>query len=103
MQTTLLANNNITKTFKTISKVGGEIDVFITKAFDEDSSKHFIVINIPFIPKLGVERIQLPVSFESEEFRNKAFDEQVTENWVSDTIVTFENQILESKKKTDGI
>jgi hypothetical protein len=103
MQTTLLANNNITKTFKAISKVGGEIDVFITKAFDEDTSKHFLVINIPFIPLLGVERIQLPISFESEEFRNNAFDEQVTEDWVSDTVVNFQNQILESKKNTDGI
>jgi len=99
MQTTLLANNNITKTFKTISKVGGEIDVFITKAFDEDSSIHFIVINIPIIPNLRVEGLQLPVSFESEDFRNKAFDEQVTEDWVSGTIRGFELQVVYNKLK----
>lgn len=98
MQVTLVANNNITKTFKAISKVGGEIDVFITKAFDEDSSKHFLILNIPIIPKLSVERLQLPISFESEEFRNNSFDKEVTEDWVSGTIVNFENQIIESKK-----
>lgn len=103
MQVTLVANNNITKTFKAISKVGGEIDVFITKAFDDESSTHFIIINIPTIPALNVNEIQLPVSFESEEIRNNSFDEQVTEGWIEKTIRGFELHISYNKIKSKPI
>lgn len=97
--TTLLADNGITKTFKVISATSGEVDVFITKAFDDDTNKHFLIVNIPTMPLLKVERIQLPISFDSEQFRNDAFEKQVNELWVQNTIKGFEQQILSSKYK----
>lgn len=99
MQSVLLADNNVTKTFKVNSPVGGEIDVFITKAFDEDSNVHFLVINIPIIPKLKVERIQYPISFQSEDYRNMAYEKEVNENWLCNMIAGFEKQLIYNKLK----
>ena len=67
--TTLESQNEFTKKFKY-----NEIELYVSKAFDEESDRHFLVNSIPKIEDLGVANIQLPIVFESEEERNKVFD-----------------------------
>jgi hypothetical protein len=67
--TTLESQNEFTKKFKY-----NEIELYVSKAFDEESDAHFLVNSIPKIEDLGVANIQLPIAFESEEERNRVFD-----------------------------
>lgn len=64
----LLSDNGITKTFKQ-----EDVDIFFSKAFDEESNVHFCVISIPEIKQLSVQGIQFPFAFDSEADRDSYF------------------------------
>lgn len=68
-QAVLLEKNEFSKTYRK-----GAISIYIAKAFDEETKKHFVVISIPEIPHLNVLKLQLPISFDYTEQRDLFFD-----------------------------
>ena len=65
----LLEKNEFSKTYRK-----GAISIYIAKAYDEDTKKHFVVISIPEIAHLNVLKLQLPISFDFSEQRDLFFD-----------------------------
>ena len=70
--TQLVSENEFTKIFK---KEEDNIDLYVSKAYDEESDKHYLVASIPVIEELGVQGIQLPLQYETSEQRDLAFTE----------------------------
>ena len=66
----LVSENEFTKVFKV-----NDMDLFVSKAFDAETDKHYLVNGIPVIPELNVSEIQYPILFETEELRDEAFSE----------------------------
>ena len=69
----LIAENEFSKTFKYIDDLN-EIDIFVSKAFDDEQDKHYIVASIPYIKQVGAERVQFPFIFEDEQDRDNGFE-----------------------------
>jgi len=65
----LLDKNEFSKTYRR-----GAVSIYIAKAYDEDSQKHFVVISIPEIAHLNVSKLQLPITFDFLEQRDLFFD-----------------------------
>jgi hypothetical protein len=65
----LVSKNDFTKIFKSY-----DVELFISKAYDDDEKKHFLINSIPEIPEVGVARIQFPMVFETEKMRDEVFD-----------------------------
>lgn len=65
----LLEKNEFSKTYRK-----GAVSIYIAKAYDEDSKKHFVVISIPEIAHLNVLKLQLPITFDFPEQRDLFFD-----------------------------
>lgn len=64
----LVSENEFTKIFKY-----NDIDLYISKAYDDESDRHFLVASIPKIEELNVGNIQQPFVFENEEARDESF------------------------------
>lgn len=62
------AQNEFSKTFD-----NGEIKLYIAKAVDEDSNKHFIVCSIPQIQEVDASSIQYPLEYQTAEERDANF------------------------------
>jgi hypothetical protein len=69
MNNLLVSENKFSKIFKI-----GEIDLYVAKAFDEESNVHFIVCSIPVIKEITAINIQYPVYCQSEVSRDAMFD-----------------------------
>jgi hypothetical protein len=69
MNNLLVSENKFSKIFKI-----GEIDLYVAKAFDEESNVHFIVCSIPVIKEITAMDIQYPVYCQSEVSRDAMFD-----------------------------
>ena len=65
----LIDENKFSKTYRKES-----ISIYIAKAYDEDTKKHFVVISIPEIAHLNVIKLQLPIAFDFAEQRDLFFD-----------------------------
>lgn len=65
----LVSKNDFTKFFKSY-----DIELYISKAYDDEENKHFLIYSIPEIPEVGVARIQFPSVFETEKIRDDVFD-----------------------------
>ena len=92
----LEAENDVQKIFKSI-----DIDVYVGKAYDEDTDKHFLVFSIPVIPEANVQHIQFPYVFETEKERDEVFT-HLDDKYISDFIEKLISQIEENKKKSDS-
>ena len=86
----LVSKNDFTKIFKSY-----DVELFISKAYDDDEKKHFLINSIPEIPEVGVARIQFPMVFETEKMRDEVFD-GLTEK---DAAVFVEKLIIEIKSR----
>jgi hypothetical protein len=60
--------NEFSKTFKI-----GETDLYVAKAYDEDSDGHFLIFSIPSIKEVEAVEILYPMMFPSEEERDAEF------------------------------
>ena len=92
----LEAENDVQKIFKSI-----DIDVYVGKAYDEDTDKHFLVFSIPVIPEANVQHIQFPYVFETEKERDEVFT-HLDDKYISAFIEKLISQIEENKKKSDS-
>jgi hypothetical protein len=66
----IVSENEFTKHFKWESK---DIDCYLSKAYDEETDKHFLVVSIPKIQEFNAMHIQEAFVFESEIDRNDFF------------------------------
>jgi hypothetical protein len=73
----LVSENEFTKIFKV-----DEIDLYLTKAHDEETGMYFLICSIPTIPEVGVEHIKFPIGFNSKEEMEQGFT-QLTPDWAS--------------------
>lgn len=70
MESVMLSDNGFTKIFK----VRGDIDLFLSKAVDEETNKHYFVATIREIPELNAHGVQFPFEFETESERDEAYN-----------------------------
>lgn len=61
--------NDFTKKF-----LYGDVELYVSKAFDEKSKFHCLLFSIPIIPELGVEQVSYPMEFQTEEYRDEMFE-----------------------------
>jgi hypothetical protein len=73
----LVSENEFTKIFKV-----DEIDLYLTKAHDEETGMYFLICSIPTIPEVGVEHIKFPIGFNTKEEMEQGFT-QLTPDWAS--------------------
>jgi hypothetical protein len=93
----LIAENEFSKTFKLDA-----IDLFISKAYDDEQDKHYIVASIPRIAEVNAERVQFPFIFEDEEDRDNGFlkfDLHFAKTFIKHLIEMIKKQNEENKKK----
>lgn len=92
-QAVLLEKNEFSKTYRM-----GAISIYIAKAYDEETKKHFVVVSIPEIPHLNVLKLQLPISFDIEGQRDFFFDGFEPEKFMP----ILEQKILDNRKISDN-
>ena len=68
----LLEQGKFTKVFEL-----NDVKLFIHKGVMEENEekRYFLIHNIPIIPELNVERIELPVNCENEQEMNESFEQ----------------------------
>ena len=89
----LLEKNEFSKTYRK-----GEIKIYIAKAYDEETKKHFVVISIPEIAHLNVLKVQLPIAFDYTEQRDMFFDGFEPDNFMP----LLEQKILDNRKISEN-
>lgn len=92
----LESQNDVQKIFKS-----HDIDVYVGKAYDEDSDKHFLIFSIPVIPEANVQHIQFPYVFESEKERDEVFT-HMDDKYISVFVEKLISQIEDNKKKAES-
>ena len=93
MESVLLSDNGFTKIFK----VRGDIDLFLSKAVDEESDKHYIVATIREISELNAHGIQFPYEYNTESDRDNAYIVYGTQE--AKDFVEFSIQFIKDKEK----
>ena len=92
----LVSENEFTKHHRYEEK---DVDCYLSKAYDEETEKHFLVASIPRIPELNAMHIQYPMVFETEAERNKFFDEFNALDFLDYLIDQMSYQIEQAKKE----
>jgi hypothetical protein len=91
----LESENDVQKIFKS-----HDVDVYVGKAFDEETNKHFLIFSIPLIPEANVQHIQFPYVFDTEKERDEVFT-HLEGNYIAEFVEILITQIEENKKITD--
>lgn len=65
----LVSENEFTKIFKY-----NEVEVFLSKAVDEEINKHYMVASIPSIPELQVTHLKYPFVYDTSKQRDEEFN-----------------------------
>ena len=92
----LIEANDFSKSFH-----HGDTKLYIGKAFDEETDKHFVVLSVPEILEVNANNVQFPVSFNSEKERDDAFyemDEEYAEKVILDIIAEIKFRNAETDK-----
>jgi hypothetical protein len=92
MESILLLDNGFTKIFK----IRGDIDLFLTKAIDEDTDKHYMVATIREITELNAHGIQFPFEYLTESERDTEY-----EKWLENEARDFVEYSIEFIKEKD--
>lgn len=101
----LIEANDFSKSFEY-----SDTKLFIGKAFDEETDKHFVVLSVPEILEVNAHNVQFPITFNSEKERDDAFyemDEEYAEAVINNIIseIKFRNaetEKLEAQKKMEN-
>jgi hypothetical protein len=93
----LESQNENTKIFNFNDK---EVMLYISRAYDEDTNKHFLTYDIPEISALNVQKISDLKEFESSEVRDLLF-ESIDEKWVEFYIKKLIIHINQNKAKNN--
>lgn len=97
----LESENEFTKIFK-----DGNIGIFMSKAYDEDADKHYVVASIPNIEEIDASEIKYPFAFDTSHERDDffdAFDVKNASEFIRD-LVTYikEQQKIQKEHKNDN-
>jgi hypothetical protein len=93
----IISESKFTKHFEL-----NDIQLFIHKAYDEDSDKHFITPCIPFIEELNIHDLKDALVFDNEVERDVAFDNwdvDFAKYYIEFTIEKIKKQNAENEKK----
>jgi len=99
----MLSRNEFTKVFK----YKNEVDMFVSKAVDEEIDKHYFVVSIPDIPETRTLQLTYPWEFDTPEERDyhfEIFDEAKAQKFMEDLIehIKKQNEINnEAQRKAD--
>ena len=93
MNVKAVSENEFTKAFTYKENV----ELFFSKAYDEDSDKHFIILSIPKIEEVEAAQINYPFSFETELERDNFF-KNFELGWVEQFIEDIIQHIKEQKQ-----
>jgi hypothetical protein len=99
----MLSRNEFTKVFK----YKNEVDMFVSKAIDEEIDKHYFVVSIPDIPETRTLQLTYPWEFDTPEERDyhfEIFDEAKAQKFMEDLIehIKKQNEINnEAQRKAD--
>jgi hypothetical protein len=66
---TLESENEFTKIFK-----DGDIEIYLSKAYDEDSNKHYLIASIPNLTEVDASDIKYPFPFDTDVERDEFFN-----------------------------
>ena len=89
----LESQNDVQKIFKS-----HDVDVYVGKAFDEETDKHFLIFSIPVIPEANVQHIQFPYVFDTEKERDDVFV-NLDDKYITVFVEKLIGQIEENKKQ----
>jgi hypothetical protein len=92
----LESENDVQKIFKS-----HDVDVYVGKAFDEETDKHFLIFSIPVIPESNVQHIQFPYVFETEKERDDVFV-NLDDKYITVFVEKLIGQIEENKKQAEN-
>lgn len=93
----LESQNENTKIFNFNDK---EVMLYISRAYDEETQKHFLTYDIPEIASLNVQKISDLKEFESAEVRDFLFS-SIDEQWVEMYIKKLVIHIQKNKSKPE--
>ena len=89
----LESQNDVQKIFKSY-----DVDVYVGKAFDEETDNHFLIFSIPVIPEANVQHIQFPYVFDTEKERDDVFV-NLDDKYITVFVEKLIGQIEENKKQ----
>ena len=94
----LISENEFTKHHRYEEK---EIDCYLSKAYDEETEKHFLVASIPRIPELNAMHIQYPMVFDTQEERDEFFKNYNALDFLEYLLEQMEAQIEAAKEDAE--
>lgn len=97
----LESKNEFTKIYK-----DGDIGIYMSKAYDEDADKHYVVASIPSIKEIDASEIKYPFAFDTSEERDDFFDsfsEKNASEFIRDLVKYIkEQQEIQNEQKNDN-
>ena len=93
-----LSENEFTKHHKYEEK---DIDCYLSKAYDEETEKHFLIASIPRIPELNAMHIQYPMVFDNEAERNQFYDDYNPLDFLEFLLAQMTEQIEKAKRDAE--
>ena len=94
----IVSENEFTKHYKYEEK---SIDCYLSKAYDEETDKHFLVASIPKIEELNAMHIQYPMVFENEAERNEHFQSFNAQLFIDHLLEEMKIQIEKAKEDAE--
>ena len=95
----IVSENEFTKHYNYEEK---EINCYLSKAYDEETDKHFLVVSIPKIQELNASHIQFPMGFENEAERNEYFESFNALLFIDGLLEQMKIQIENAKKNAEA-
>ena len=96
---TLKIDDGICKGFKNED----DLDFFVNKAYDEESDMHCLLIFIPVLPQYNIRQVQNPIAYSSEAERDKAYIENINDEFVNNFYKLICDKIEENLANKDDI
>jgi hypothetical protein len=95
-----ISENEFTKHFRYAEK---EMDLYLSKAYDDETDKHYVVASIPAIPSLSVNHIQYPIQFEDNQSRDDYFNDFNALEFLDSLYDQIKNQVDSAKENNEDI
>jgi hypothetical protein len=87
----IISENEFTKIFK----YKDNVEIYLSKAVDEETDKHFLVASIPQIKETNTLNLSYPSQYDTIEQRDSVFNDfdlSVAKFFIEDLIQTIKNQ-----------
>ena len=97
---TLKIDDGICKGFKNEDN----LDFFVNKAYDEETDTHCLLVYIPNLPQYNIKQVQNPVGYPSEADRDRAYTENINDEFANNFYKLICDKIEENlAKKADDV